>query len=981
MFGDFDLHRLTRLPRPPRERRDDAEGRRDELGPLAASLAGAHPTLLAAGPDARLATAWLRVPHDPRLHVVLGGRPGFPPATGAPPGTGSGRAHPVLFPPGAEAARLAPAELDVLLGLLPHWVPCAAWPDALWAPADSARERPQLRRGSFDQHVGHLPGSFGWLVLARPLPPAEVKQELDRLVAGILPLTRGEVGEEKRIQLERAQARHRELSRAQHGGAWHIQVLAGGVGEPAAAAVAGLLCAAAELDGLPYTLAPAGPAALLAGAVRAGAGFTAGTELLAALTRPPRREMPGLHLVEPHTFDVTAERREGPGIGVGQVLDEGGQPAGELTVPRDVLNRHTFVCGATGAGKSQTVRHLLTEATRAGLPWLVIEPAKAEYARMAARLAELGGEVLVLKPGEPGGVPAGFNPLRPAPDFPLQTHVDLVRSLFLAAFEAQEPFPQLLAAALTRSYEELGWDLTLGAPAHPGPEPRYPTLGDLQRVAESVVDEIGYGREVTDNVRGFIKVRLGSLRLGTTGRFFEGGHPLDFALLRARNVVMEIEDVGDDADKAFFIGAVLLRLTEHLRVLAKQAGGRRMPLSHLTVIEEAHRLLRRTEPGAAGPARHAVEAFASLLAEVRAYGEGLIVVEQIPSKLAVDVVKNTALKIVHRLPAADDRESVGATMNVDEDQSRQIVSLPPGRAAVFADGMDRPLLVSLADGSDVEERPHDTTGPAALLSGRRSPTCGQECHARACTLLDMRTAQRLLRRHPWLTLWAEAVVVAHLAGHRPPSAHPDQLLQLAVEPTREVDCAISHAVDGAVAVRTAALRPGHSPDGLAGHCVDALRAALTGTPVAGLCAADDYAHLAAVYRWVGIKAYLEEGPADGPRDPRTGAWERDTGRRIPGETRREQRAAVIALRDLAHADVAACDLVAYGALRPSALETALGATRTDPAWTRHVELALPVLLDAAWLPDLLSGRGPAAPPGDQPGATDPAPATQGEHRE
>src|SRR5690606_30069778 len=120
--------------------------------------------------------------------------------------------------------------------------------------------------------------------------------------------------------------------------------------------------------------------------------------------------------------------------------------------------------------------------------------------------------------------------------FPLQTHADLVRALFLAAFDADEPFPQVLAAALTRCYERLGWDLALGEPTAPGTSPRYPPLADLQATAEQVVSDIGYGQEITDNVRGFIRVRLASLRLGTTGRFFEGGHPIDFDALLARKI-------------------------------------------------------------------------------------------------------------------------------------------------------------------------------------------------------------------------------------------------------------------------------------------------------------------------------------------------------------------------------------------------------------------------------------------------------------
>jgi hypothetical protein len=126
--------------------------------------------------------------------------------------------------------------------------------------------------------------------------------------------------------------------------------------------------------------------------------------------------------------------------------------------------------------------------------------------------------------------------------------------------------------------------------------------------------------------------RIGSLQLGTTGRFLDGGHPIDFAALLDRNVVLEIEDAGDDHDKAFLMGAVLIRLTEHLRLRHRHDGHGPVRLRHLTIIEEAHRLLRQPPPGAAtGPAAHAVEMFADLLAEIRAYGEGLVIAEQIPA--------------------------------------------------------------------------------------------------------------------------------------------------------------------------------------------------------------------------------------------------------------------------------------------------------------------------------------------------------------
>ena len=147
-------------------------------------------------------------------------------------------------------------------------------------------------------------------------------------------------------------------------------------------------------------------------------------------------------------------------------------------------------------------------------------------------------------------------------------------------------------------------------------------------------------------------MRLRSLRTGSAGRFFEGGHPADIGALLRRNVVLAIEDVANDEDKAFLIGTLIIRIVEHLRMRART--GPADGLRHVIVIEEAHRLLRAGREGASA---HAVELFASLLAEIRAYGEGIVIAEQIPAKLVPDVVKNTALKV--RAPAARQRRPPG----------------------------------------------------------------------------------------------------------------------------------------------------------------------------------------------------------------------------------------------------------------------------------------------------------------------------------
>jgi hypothetical protein len=212
--------------------------------------------------------------------------------------------------------------------------------------------------------------------------------------------------------------------------------------------------------------------------------------------------------------------------------------------------------------------------------------------------------------------------------------------------------------------------------------------------------------------------------------------------------------------------------------------------------------------------------FAGLLAEIRAYGEGLVIAEQIPARLVSDAIKNTAVKITHRLPAADDRDAVGATMNATQSQSRFLVTLAPGQAAVFRDGMDFPVLVKMKDGSEREMATPGATLDARTVVTPRSATCGAGCPARPCTLREMRAAQRALDDFPWARLWAELAVLAHLTGWPTPVPKPAVLARFRELAPRVSQCATAHAVDAAVAARPALPNPG----ALARHAQAAIRA-------------------------------------------------------------------------------------------------------------------------------------------------------------
>lgn len=742
----------------------------------------------------------------------------------------------VLFPPGARSKPIGDGWLAALDPLT--WISCPA----RQAPplVDHENQEPdQLAVPTlFESTLTTLMNRrFVWLVIARPV------DDLDKEIAELrtsLDAARAFEAERSRFEVERAERRMVELDTFREGGLWEVRVLVGSGSAEEVREIAPVLAGSVDIGHHPYRLRSGGTASTvdrLAEVLRsevkdesgdAVAPFTATAGVLASLAGLPRHEVPGLRVLDRGYFDVTSETsgaRTRGSIELGQILDNQDHPVGGFSVPLSTINRHVFVTGATGAGKSQTVRHLLEQLSHHGIPWLAIEPAKSEYSRMSGRLQGVA-DVTLINPSDPDSVPMSLNPLKPEPGYPVQAHIDMVRTLFQAAFDADEPFPQVMSQALQRVYEQCGWDVITGTGV-PGRavSPTVPRLEALQRSALQIVAEVGYGKELMADVKGFVDVRLRSLRVGSAGRFFEGGHPADVAGLLRRNVVLAIEDVANDEDKAFLMGTLIIRIVEHLRLRARRE--RTPGLRHVIVIEEAHRLLRNR--GEERASSHAVELFAGMLAETRAYGEGIVVAEQIPTKLVPDVVKNTALKVAHRLPAHDDRHLVGSAMNVDDEQSRQVVALSPGVAAVFADGMDRPVRLRVPLG---ESRERELASPPPPIDGRRSAACGPRCVDRLpCSLLQLREAD-LIATDPelaWLRIWADTLVLAYLTNRSLPAVPGSLGLRGGELPERLRDCALATVLDGCVERRAGALRERFDPVELIAEIAPPARSMLAGS--------------------------------------------------------------------------------------------------------------------------------------------------------
>lgn len=362
------------------------------------------------------------------------------------------------------------------------------------------------------------------------------------------------------------------------------------------------------------------------------------------------------------------------------------------------FTRHALIIGITGGGKTNTSKSLLntlwnSEDRKEKVPFLVIESAKREY----WELRNLKGfeDLLVFTLGAEAtrtSVRYRINPFETNPKISLQTHIDYLLSTFKAAFELYPPMPYILEKAVYEIYSDRGWDIVENINRFGLKE--YPTLTDLYNKIDVIVDNMGYHQEVQSNVKAALQARVYSLMIGGKGAMLNTSKSVPIEELLSRPVVMELEDLGDDETKSFVIGILLVQLYEYRKSqMTKGSKG----LSHILMVEEAHRLLKNvSEVGEGGNTRaKSVEFFCNLLAEIRTFGQGILIADQIPTKLAPDTIKNTNLKIVHRTVALEDRETIGKAMNMSPEQIEYLSSLRRGYAAIYAEGDNRPKCVKL----------------------------------------------------------------------------------------------------------------------------------------------------------------------------------------------------------------------------------------------------------------------------------------------
>lgn len=398
-------------------------------------------------------------------------------------------------------------------------------------------------------------------------------------------------------------------------------------------------------------------------------------------------------------------------IKLGRVMSRSSE-GNEQYLPGDKLTRHVLVVGETGAGKSTTTLSMVLQLWEAGIPSLIIDPVSTEY-RDLWNLSPIFGAGLtdeekkeqslcVFTPGAAGplGTALAFNPFCPQAGMSLNAHIMTMKECFTSAFGLPDGWKELVGRAIRSSYQELGW-LTNDIQANREPitlidiqRRPFPTIIDLIKATEQETAKYRMG-DFRSNTEAGLLGRLRDLAVGPLGTMIQTHRGLDVERLVKRPVVIELNRIGA-ADATSLIMLFLLTQLRQYYDARQRAGS----LWHFLIIEEAHRLLSPSPVIADTPDNSRSESVAivvNMLAELRKVGVGLMLVEQLPTRLEQNVVKLPGTKILHRLSAKDDREMMAQSMNMTEEQTRYAATFSAGEAAVFTEGLVEPILLNMFD--------------------------------------------------------------------------------------------------------------------------------------------------------------------------------------------------------------------------------------------------------------------------------------------
>jgi DNA helicase HerA-like ATPase len=412
----------------------------------------------------------------------------------------------------------------------------------------------------------------------------------------------------------------------------------------------------------------------------------------------PQKSVSGLAVSQYATFgrEVISRNNEFiSSIKLGKVHHMGVDEYLVVNIDIQSLASHTFITGSTGAGKSNVIYKIVDELSKKNIPFLVIESAKGEYKHIFGSRED----VYVFGTNASKTPLLKINPFRFPADIHVLEHIDRMIEIFNVCWPMYAAMPAVLKDAVERAYRAAGWDLD-NSINHYGEE-LFPDFNDLLIQLYSVINDSDFSQELKSNYIGALVTRVKSLTNGINGQIFVSDE-IDNTILFDRNTIIDLSRVASSETKSMIMGILIMRLQEY----RMSEGGINKPLKHITVLEEAHNLLKRTSTEQSTEISNilgkSVEMLANSIAEMRTYGEGFIIADQSPNMLDMSVIRNTNTKIILRLPDFSDRQLVGKSASLTEEQINELSKLPVGVAAVFQNNWLEPVLCHVDKHKDLK---------------------------------------------------------------------------------------------------------------------------------------------------------------------------------------------------------------------------------------------------------------------------------------
>ena len=413
----------------------------------------------------------------------------------------------------------------------------------------------------------------------------------------------------------------------------------------------------------------------------------------------PRKSIPGLPILECAEFGRNIAKFDEEDVTdkvlhLGDIFHMYHKEDVPVNLRQNSLASHVFVTGSTGSGKSNTIYQLLNEGRKNGLKFLVVEPAKGEYKHVFGNHDDVS-----VYGTNPQLTPLlRLNPFSFPKEIHILEHLDRLVEIFNVCWPMYAAMPAVLKKAVEQSYQDCGWDLLDSS----NPYGRlYPNFLDIADNIKTIIDSSEYDDENKGAYKGALLTRIESLTNGINGLIFSNDELTNEHLFDS-NVIVDLSRVGSTETKSLLMGILVLKLQEYRMA----NGDMNAELKHITVLEEAHNLLKRTSTEQMAESANllgkSVEMLANAIAEMRTYGEGFIIADQAPGLMDLSVIRNTNTKIIMRLPDFSDRELVGKSANLNDDQIIELAKLPKGVAAVYQNEWIQPVLCK------VEKVEHDS---------------------------------------------------------------------------------------------------------------------------------------------------------------------------------------------------------------------------------------------------------------------------------